>query len=79
MTTGCARALAIASRECARAFATEASQTPWTNKAHPDKDKLKDADREDLDELERSQREVAELFEKIKSAFEKKVPEPKLP
>jgi hypothetical protein len=41
-------------------------------KAHPDTAKLSDADREELDELEQSQREVADLFEKIKPAFEKK-------
>jgi hypothetical protein len=39
--------------------------------AHPDAAKLSDADREELDELERSQREVAELIEAMKAAFEK--------
>jgi hypothetical protein len=39
--------------------------------AHPDKTKLADADREELQELERSQREVAELFDQLKGEFEK--------
>lgn len=39
--------------------------------AHPDKSRLTDADREELEELERSQREVAELFEQVKGEFEK--------
>lgn len=49
--------------------------------AHPDKAKLMDADREELEELERSQREVAELFDKVKEEFEKlkSQQEPKLP
>lgn len=49
--------------------------------AHPDKSKLADADREELEELERSQREVAELFDKLKEEFEKlkSQQEPKLP
>lgn len=44
-------------------------------KTHPDAAKLSDADREELDELEQSQREVADLFEKIKPALEKKTGE----
>jgi hypothetical protein len=40
-------------------------------KQHADLSKLSDADREELNELEQSQREVADLFEKIKPAFEK--------
>lgn len=49
--------------------------------AHPDKAKLTEADREELEELERSQREVAELFDKLKEEFEKlkSQQEPKLP
>ncbi len=49
--------------------------------AHPDKTKLSDADREELEELERSQREVAELFDQVKKEFEKLKPdtEPKQP
>lgn len=49
--------------------------------AHPDKTKLTQADREELEELERSQREVAELFDKVKGEFEKlkSQQEPKLP
>lgn len=39
--------------------------------AHPEKAKLTEADREELEELERSQREVAELFDKLKEEFEK--------
>lgn len=49
--------------------------------AHPDKSKLMDADREELEELERSQHEVAELFEQVKKEFEKLKSQqgPKLP
>jgi len=49
--------------------------------AHPDKSKLTDADREELQELERSQTEVAELFDKLKGEFEKLKSQqgPKLP
>ncbi|MCU0704903.1 MAG: hypothetical protein MUF18_13075, partial [Fimbriiglobus sp.] len=49
--------------------------------AHPDKSKLLDVEREELEELERSQREVAELFEQVKKEFEKlkSQQEPKLP
>lgn len=49
--------------------------------AHPDKAKLTDADREELEELERSQREVAELFDQVKGEFEKLKSQqgPKLP
>jgi hypothetical protein len=41
------------------------------DRVHPDRAKLTDDDREELDELEKAQREVADLFEKIKPAFEK--------
>jgi hypothetical protein len=41
-------------------------------KAHPDRMKLNEADREELEELERSQREVAGLFKELAPAFEKK-------
>jgi hypothetical protein len=47
-------------------------------KDRPDKVQLTDADREELEEMEQAQREVADLFEKIKPAFEKAM-EPKLP
>jgi D-ribose pyranose/furanose isomerase RbsD len=40
-------------------------------KAHPDADKYTEADKEELEELERSQREVAGLFDKIKDLFKK--------
>jgi hypothetical protein len=39
--------------------------------AHPDPEKLTEADREELLEMEEAQREVARLFEKLKPAFEK--------
>ncbi len=48
------------------------------HKAHSDKKELNPADQEELDELERSQREVAELFDKLKKDFQK-AQEPKLP
>ena len=44
-------------------------------KAHPEADKYTDADKEELEELERSQREVAGLFDKIKDLFKKKMME----
>lgn len=47
------------------------TRTRQFDTAHPDKTNLTDADREELEELERSQREVAELFEKVKDEFEK--------
>jgi hypothetical protein len=53
------RALQVELNERTAAFA----------KAHPDRMKLSEADREELDELERSQREVAELFQKLASAL----------
>lgn len=40
-------------------------------KTHPDADKFTDADKEELQELERSQREVADLIDQMKAAFEK--------
>ena len=39
-------------------------------KIQPDKTKLNDADREELDELEKTQRDIAELLEKIAPAFQ---------
>jgi hypothetical protein len=47
------------------------SRTREFEAAHPDKTKLTDADREELEELERSQREVAELLDQVKDEFEK--------
>ena len=44
-------------------------------KAHPEADKYTEADKEELEELERSQREVAGLFDKIKDLFKKKMME----
>jgi len=39
---------------------------------------LNETDREELEELERSQREVAELFQKLAPAFQMK-PAPEIP
>ena len=41
-------------------------------KDHPDPDKLTEAEKEELKELEQAQREIAELFEKMAKLFEKK-------
>ena len=48
-------------------------------KAHPDSAKYSPADREELQELERSQREVAELFRKIASTFQNPTTAPEMP
>ena len=39
------------------------------DKAHPDKDKLSDEEKDELKELEQAQRDVAELFDKLASLF----------
>ena len=63
------RALQVELNERTAAFA----------QAHPDRMKLGDADREELEELERSQREIAELFQKLAPAFQMMKPAPEIP
>ena len=61
----------LAQLKALRAIQAEVNErTAALAKLQPDKEKLNDADREELDELEKTQREVAELLEKIAPDFQ---------
>ena len=61
----------LAQLKALRAIQAEVNErTAALAKLQPDKEKLNDADREELDELEMTQREVAELLEKIAPDFQ---------
>jgi len=61
----------LAQLKALRAIQVEVNErTASLAKLQPDKSKLNDADREELDELERTQRDVAELLEKLAPAFQ---------
>ena len=61
----------LAQLKALRAIQAEVNErTAALAKIQPDKTKLNDADREELDELEKTQRDIAELLEKIAPAFQ---------
>ncbi len=67
----------IAQLKALRAIQAEVNErTAALAKIQPDQSKLNDADREELDELEKTQREIADLLEKIAPAFQPPPAEP---
>ena len=61
----------LAQLKALRAIQAEVNErTAALAKLQPDKTKLNDADREELDELEKTQRDIADLLEKIAPAFQ---------
>ena len=65
----------LAQLKALRAIQAEVNErTAALAKIQPDKAKLSDADREELEELEKTQRDVAELLEKIAPALQPMMP-----
>jgi len=60
----------LAQLKALRAMQAEVNErTAEFDKAHPEKDRLSDEEKDELKELEQSQRDVAELFDKLAALF----------
>ena len=69
----------LAQLKALRAIQAEVNErTAALAKLQPDKEKLNDADREELDELERTQREIAELLEKLAATLQPSPVDPEM-